>query len=86
MLSPITLWAAILGEIRPKSGAALKNTYVWDGRELRPKSGASLRNTWLFNGREWRLKSGATLSNTWVTADSIPVPVSAIVVLGIIRD
>ncbi|MEW6117520.1 MAG: hypothetical protein AB1553_11525 [Nitrospirota bacterium] len=67
VLSPTTLWAAILGEIRPKSGDALKNTYVWDGKELRPKS-------------------GATLSNTWVTADSIPVPVSAIVVLGIIRD
>ncbi|MBI5639261.1 MAG: hypothetical protein HZA17_02440 [Nitrospirae bacterium] len=42
--------AAAIGEIKPKSGATLTNTCVWDGKELKPKAGATLKNTWEITG------------------------------------
>ena len=62
----LLLAANLLGaEIKPKAGATLKNTYVWDGETLKPRAGASLENIWSFDGRELKSRSGATLSNTW---------------------
>lgn len=103
-LVPLSLHGEVIGEIKPKSGATLLNTYTWDGKELKPKSGArlantfvwngkelkpksgaTLKNTWVYERHEWRQKSGATMSNTWVVDGEIPVPVCALVVLGILR-
>jgi hypothetical protein len=60
------------------------NTWVWDGRELKPKMGAMPSNTWVWDGRELKPKMGAMPSNTWVMSGSIPVPVWALVILGLI--
>jgi len=44
-----TVWILFLAanlpgaEIKPKAGASLKNTYVWDGETLKPRAGAVLR-------------------------------------------
>lgn len=43
-----TVWLLLLAansfgaEIKPKAGASLKNTYVWDGETLKPRAGALL--------------------------------------------
>lgn len=42
LLMALSVQAATIGEIKPKSGAALQNTYIWDGKELKAKSGATL--------------------------------------------
>jgi hypothetical protein len=52
--------------------------------ELKPKMGATPSNTWVWDGRELKPKMGATPSNTWVMSGSIPVPVWALVILGLI--
>ena len=57
---------SVIGEIKPKSGATLDNTYTWDCREFKSKAGAKLINTWTFDGKELRRKSGATLKDTYV--------------------
>ena len=84
-LLPLSLHGEVTGEIKPKSGAMLANTFVWNGKELKPKSGATLKNTWVYERQGWWQKSGATLSNTWVVEGSVPVPVCALVVLSIVR-
>ena len=87
LLTPALTYTAIIEEIRPKAGATLSNTYIWDGRELKPKAEARLENTWMFNGKEIKPKSEATLKNTFAwngselivvthTATIFPLPVS----------
>ena len=64
-------------------GATYKNTYVWDGKELKPKVGATYKNTFVWTKNEIKPKSGATKDNTWKTDGNIPVPVAAVIVLGL---
>ena len=70
-------------ELKAKSSATFASTYVWDGRELKTKSGATFATTWVHDGNEWKKKSGATFATTWVVTEDIPVPVVAVVLLGL---
>jgi hypothetical protein len=60
-----------------------KNTWIWKNKELRPQSGATASNSWVFDHCEWRLKQGANSQNTWVVSGFVPVPISALIILGL---
>jgi hypothetical protein len=70
---------------RPMSGSTAGNTWIWNGTELKPQSGATAARTWGFDGRIWSLKQGSTAPNSWVVSGFIPIPVCALVVLGLIE-
>lgn len=68
-------------QFKPKAGASSKRTWIWSENELKPQLGATAANTWKFDRSEWSFKQGATSNNTWVVTGSVPIPVSALVIL-----
>jgi hypothetical protein len=70
-------------QFKPKSGATSTNTWTWSRNELKRLSGATASNTWKFDRCEWTLKQGATSQNSWVVTGFVPVPISALVILGL---
>lgn len=58
--------APIKVEIKPKSGATFKNTYVFDGKKIKPKSGATLGNSFDWDGKTIKPCVGATFATTLV--------------------
>lgn len=70
-------------KLYPKSGATSSKTWIWNGKELKPQSGAKSSNTWFFDHCQWKLKQGAISKNSWVITGFVPIPVSALVILGL---
>ncbi len=66
LFTAVNALGAIVGEIKPKVGATLENTYTWDGKELKPKAGGWLNNTWTFDGKDVKPKFNATTKNTFI--------------------
>jgi hypothetical protein len=75
------LWSG--AKFKPKSGATSANTWMWARNKLKPRSGAKASNTWVFDRCEWTLKQGADPRNSWVITGFVPVPISALVILGL---
>jgi hypothetical protein len=75
------LWTG--SHFKPKSGATARNTWVWAENELKPQSGATSSNTWKFDRCEWALKHGATSRNSLVVTGFVPIPICALVILGL---
>ena len=75
------LWTG--NQFMPKSGATSANTWTWSRNELKRLSGATVSNTWKFDRCEWTLKQGATSQNSWAVTGFVPIPISALVILGL---
>ena len=68
---------------RPVTGATGRTTWVWNGTELKKKVGSTSDNTWCFDGHYWTLKQGATGKTSWAVSGFIPIPVCALIILGL---
>ena len=71
-----------MAELRPKYSGG--NVWVFDGKELRPKYNYSDKDVWVFDGSELRPKYNYSDKDVWEVTGSIPVPVCALVILGLI--
>ena len=75
------LWTST--RFKPKSGATAANTWIWSRNELKPQAGAKSANTWVFERCEWSLKQRGNSQNSWAITGFVPVPVCALVILGL---
>ena len=66
-----------------RDGSTSANSWKWNGRVLGLLSGANSANTWSFDGKVWRLKQNTNSHNSWMVSGYIPIPVCALVLLGI---
>jgi hypothetical protein len=72
-------------ELAPVTGANPERIHKWDGRRLEPKRGSTFRLTWVFDGDTWERERGSSAEDTWTVEGTVPVPVAAVVILGIAR-
>ena len=68
---------------KPVMGATGETSWIWNGTELRRQVGSTSGSTWRFNGHYWFLKQGATGRTSWVISGFVPIPVCALVILGL---
>ncbi len=68
---------------RPMTGATNNNIFIWNGVELKRQTGSISSNTWAFNGQYWSLKQGTTDRNSWVVSGFVPIPLCALIILGL---